>query len=50
MDCDVMEPKRENNTLTFKAMVETSADEHHLTFSPIFLFSFKFSKNSNLSA
>ncbi len=32
IDCDLMDPKRENNTLTFKAMVETSADEHQMIF------------------
>jgi hypothetical protein len=32
IDCDLMEPKRNDNTLTFKAMVETSTDEHQMIF------------------
>ena len=32
IDCDLIEPKRENNTLTFKALVETSSDEHQMIF------------------
>jgi len=32
IDCDLMEPKQNDNTLTFKAMVETSTDEHQMIF------------------
>jgi hypothetical protein len=32
INCDAMEPKRENNTLIFKSMVETSGDKHQMIF------------------
>ena len=32
LNCDIKEPKRENNVLTFKALVETSSDDHQMSF------------------
>jgi hypothetical protein len=35
LNCDITEPNRENNVLTFKALVETSSDNHQMSFKMI---------------
>lgn len=35
INCDITEPKRENDVLTFKALVETSSDDHQMSFKMI---------------
>lgn len=35
INCDITEPNRENNVLTFKALVETPSDDHQMSFKMI---------------